>query len=171
MPIEADIPLEIDNYQKKIIFGLTPRQLVCLGLAFLLAGGVFVLSILVLGQDSHDAGWLIIAAVSPALAIGFIRPDGAPFEQFLARRLRHYLWPAHLYYTAEPEPNQDMGDTKRKGGARHANHPTARAAENTFRYRGKGKRRETARRIKAAKKEYRKAAALAKQAAGRAGRA
>lgn len=175
MPIEADIPLEIDNYQKKIIFGLTLRQLVCLGLALLMAGGVFALFVLVLGQDSQDAGWLIMAAVSPALAVGFVRPDGAPFEQFLARGLRHRLWPSRLYYTAEPEPGQDTENrnTKRKGGIKHVSHPTARAAENTFRYRGaggKGKRKQTARRVKAAKKEYRQAAARAKQAscAGRA---
>lgn len=172
MPIEADIPLEIDNYQKKLVFGLTPRQLVCLIATGLVAAGVFALFVLVLGLDTHDAGWFIMAAVIPTLALGFVRPDGAPFEQFLARKLRHHLRTNRLCYTAEPGPApSECQKTKRKGGIRHAAHPM----ENTYRSRPeasrKRRRRETARHIKAAKKEYRQASAKARQARRRAARA
>ena len=93
MPIEADIPLEIERYQKKVIWGLTLRQLCCLPVALALALGTFFLCTVVLGLRPEDSGWAVMLAASPALATGFIQPHGEPFERFLARRLRHYLWP------------------------------------------------------------------------------
>lgn len=167
MPIETDIPIEIDEYQKKVIFGLTGRQLLCLVLAVALGIAVFFLGATVLGLPEDMAGWVLIGTVTPIFLIGFIRPGGEPFERYLSRKLRRAFWPNRLCYAAEPAAFGP--DNLKQGGKRkHESNPAARAAENTIRFRagGRERRKETKRRIKAAEKEYRQAAARARRAAG-----
>lgn len=168
MPIESDIPLEIDRYEKKIVFGLTARQLIGLALALPLAAGAYFLFIHVLGLSSDIGGWLVMLAAAPPLAVGFIRIQEEPFERVLARALRRYLRPTLLCYTADPCPAPDGGAIKRKGGISHGAHPIPPGGENTYRFRpGQGrkrKRKQTARRIKAAEKEYRQAVRAARAA-------
>lgn len=165
MPIEADIPLEIDGYQKKIVFGLTLRQLICLPVAILMAVGAFFLCTGVLGLPQDTVGWPVILAAAPALAVGFVRPHGEPFERVFLRRLRRVLGPSRLCYSAEPD--LETPTTIRKGGTSYGYHPPV--GENTFRYRPsradrKRKRKQAACRIAAAQKEYRAAAAQARRA-------
>lgn len=170
MPIETDIPLEIDRYRKKLVFGLTGRQFVCLALALLLAGGAYALCTILLRMDTDDAGWVVMLVAIPALTIGFVEPGGEPFERIARRKLRHALWSGHLHYAALPGPCGGRAEKERKGGTRHGADPTARAAEATYRFRRskvgrKRKRRQTARRIQAAQKEHRRATARARQTA------
>ena len=165
MPIESDIPLEIERYQKKIVFGLTVRQLIGLVIALPLAAGAYFLCGRVLGWSMDSAGWLVMLCAMTPLAAGFIQPHGEPLERVLARKLRRALHPGLLCYTAQPEGAETA---TQKGGVRHDAASLVRGGENTRRYRPgsdrKRKRKQTACHIQAAKKEYRQAKARAKQA-------
>lgn len=111
MPIEVDIPIEIDDYRKKIVFGLTGRQLLCVPAALLVGIGVFY-ALVHLGLSYDTTSWFVMLAVTPFLAVGFIRPGGEPFEKWLGRRLRRHLGQNKLYYVAEIE----WGSPTEKGG-------------------------------------------------------
>lgn len=172
MPIESEIPMEIESYQKKVLAGMTLRQLLCLGLAIGLAIVAFFLSVHVFCLSTKAAGRIDIVVVCLPLAVGFIRPEGENFERVLLRTLRHHLSKNRLYYAAEPIPFEATADSKqtklkRKGGHRHGTNPTACAGEYTHCFRRdkgeKDRRKQTKSRIKAAQKEYRQAAARARR--------
>lgn len=87
--IAVRIPKEIKSYREKIIGGLTARQLVT---------GVFTLGICIplymKGRDFINEellSWLIIAIAVPLGAIGFVRPNGMPFEKFIVVIIKQSL--------------------------------------------------------------------------------
>lgn len=77
------VPDEIRNVRDPIVFGMTGREILCLtgGLA------VAVLVSFVLFGLLHCRGkiWLVIPAIiaSPLFILGFVRPGGLFFEDFL----------------------------------------------------------------------------------------
>lgn len=177
MPIESEIPVEIEKYEKKIAFGLTARQLIFLPLALALAVGSYFVCTLKLKLSTDTTSWVVILLAMPMLALGFVRPHGEPFEQFVRLKIRQYLWRSHLYYAAHPTPFEPVvtNTTSQKGGDKRVPDQTSQAAECTRLYRTdarqwKRKRKQTAQRIKAAKKEYRQAKARARRAERASGR-
>lgn len=100
MPIEVDIPLEISSYKKKIIFGLSIRQLVTLPIAILVSTLSFFVFVSKLGMTIDSASWFIMLLTAPPLAIGFLQPHGEPFEKWFIHRLHRILQPQKLYYIA-----------------------------------------------------------------------
>lgn len=166
MPIRVNIPMEIDDYQKKIIWGLTLRQLICLPLAILLGAVIFFAGTR-LGLTIDAASWLVILGVLPVGAVGFVRPNDEPFETWLQLRLRHYLAPSRLLYTADVT----WAKSEQKGVAGDAltfipkKQPRGSELQQQFvPGRSKGKRKQTKKRIKAARKEYREAIKAARAA-------
>lgn len=155
MPIEVDIPIEIDDYRKKIVFGLTARQLLWTPAA-LFVGVVVFYSLVHLGLSYDSTSWFVMLAVTPCLAIGFFRPGGEPFEKWLSRRLRRQLGQNKLYYTADIEwdaPTEKGGYTfvipkKCPGYCSEAARYIPGGAKT---------RKQTKERIAAAAKEYRAA--------------
>lgn len=101
MPIEVNIPIEISAYTKKVVFGLTIRQLIALPLAILISLGSYFIFIKGMGMTIDNASWFIIGLAIPPLAIGFIQPGGEPFEQWFSLRIRRICGKQKLYYSAE----------------------------------------------------------------------
>lgn len=137
MPIETDIPMEIETYRKKLLFGLTGR---------------------------------------PLLAVGFLRPQGVSFEEFLYLQLRRYTWPSRLPYEAETEHireiRRERGDPVGDHGHAEKADKTGATGECTYRYRqstGRRRkhRREARRAIRAACREARAARRRARREARR----
>ena len=79
----------IRDYQEKIIFGLSIRQLGFTSLAVAVGiGSYFVLTHL-LSVPLSIASYCIVAVCAPFMALGFIRIHGRTFEQHLLLVYRH----------------------------------------------------------------------------------
>lgn len=80
--LETKIPQDIRDYEEKIIFGMSGRKLLCIGIAL----GISIVSGFLLvkcaGLPFSIASYPIILLVLPVLAIGFLRKDGQPFEKY-----------------------------------------------------------------------------------------
>lgn len=98
MAIEVRIPKEITEYREKIMFGMSVRQLVCAALAVALAVGMGFLLTKVFGMTIDTASYGIILVVLPVLAIGFVRREDMPFEQYMRLILRHRFSRNRLAY-------------------------------------------------------------------------
>lgn len=182
MPIETDIPIEIETYRKKIIFGLTGRQLICGVAALALSIGLYFLCTRRLSLNDEITGWIIMAADVPLLAVGFVRFQGMPFEEFLSLQIRRCTWMRRLPYETETEfycetetkkeRSESVGDQKSAG----KDDTACPASECSVRYVGSAResrshRRAASQRIKDAAKESRTAKRAAKRAEKRASRA
>ena len=71
MSLSVKIPKEIREYQEKIIFGLSLRQLLCTSLAVILALATYWLGIYVFAYQRSVVEYLVIAQSIPLMAIGF----------------------------------------------------------------------------------------------------
>jgi len=89
MSIEVRIPKEITEYQEKIIFGMSVRQLICLSSAVVLSIGTYILLTSVLGLSMNVASYVIVIESLPLMAIGFLRKNGLTFEKYAALFIRH----------------------------------------------------------------------------------
>jgi hypothetical protein len=195
MAISVPIPKEITEYEEKIMFGLSLRKLICFSSAVVLGIGTYFLCTKVFGLTMDTASYIIIVEALPLMALGFIKKDGMPFEQYFALLIRHKTGRNQLSYETEllvddmPDPVTEPIERKSKyawifekeTGAAGTNHKLtrkerkARAAirecaifEITKKSR-KRKGKETRRTIKAAKQEYRAAKRRAKKAAKKSG--
>lgn len=178
MPIETDIPMEIDTYRKKILFGLTGRQLLCGVAAAALSIGIYFLCTRQLGLSTDFTGWLIMAVAAPLLAMGFLRPQGVAFEEFLHLQLRQYTWPSRLPYEAETahicqkkiKKESNRGDTVDNHGCAEKADKAGATGECTLRYIANTRKRRDHRRaarrcIRAALREARASRRRAKREA------
>lgn len=108
MAIEVDIPVEIEDYEEKILFGLSLRQLLCLGGAVVLSIGSYFIATKIFGLSMNTASYLIILEALPLMCIGFIRKDGQPFEKYFGLFLRQKIGNNKLFYASSP----NIGDVK-----------------------------------------------------------
>lgn len=162
MPLETEVPVELDRIKRKVMLGLTMRKLVCLALALGVTGGITYLSFR-FELNTQVTGWLIIVLAGLPFALGVLEPGGVPPEQYLLRKLRHLLTPSRLCYRAEP-----VWITTPKEGGKKLYGKTPMEAQNTVWFdpdaRRKERRKQTVRRIKNAQSEHK----AAEKAAGRA---
>ena len=113
MAIEVDIPMEIENYKEKIIFGMSLRQLVCFSSAVVAGVGAYFVCTKALHMSMDAASYVIIFLAMPLMALGFIKKDGQPFEKYLALMLRQRIGNNKLSYSTETELQQES-NTERK---------------------------------------------------------
>ena len=97
--MEIEINKEIREYNESIFFGLNKRQCVCSG--FALAFSVFLY--LMLSPFMPTAAWSLICLLgsAPIAAIGFVRYNGLPAEQFVLLFLRYVFSPRHIVFVSE----------------------------------------------------------------------
>lgn len=101
MPIEVEIPLEITDYKRKVILGLSLRQLATLPIAIVVSILSFIILVNKLGMTIDNASWFIMLLAVPPLSIGFLQPNGEPFERWFLRKLHRLLEPQKLYYSTD----------------------------------------------------------------------
>ena len=114
MAIEIDIPIEIEDYQEKIIFGMSLRQLSCFSAAVALGIGTYFLCTKAMGMTMDSASYVIIFEALPLMAFGFIRKDGQPFEKYFALIVRHQIGNKKLPFTVKLAQLEDAPDGKMK---------------------------------------------------------
>lgn len=82
--ISTKINFEITEYHEKIFAGLSIRQLVCFGIAIVLAVATFAVGIYYFGATADTLSYIVMIEVVPFLGFGFIRRNGYPFEKLVA---------------------------------------------------------------------------------------
>ena len=173
MAIEVRIPKEITEYREKIVFGMSIRKLVCLGIAIALCVGTYLLLTMVLSVSADAAGYVVILEAIPLMALGFLEKDGMPFEKYFALWLRSTIGNNKLCYQTEliidhiPPPAPDAKKTleRKSRDVKSNGHPPKRkkTAERecqifTIAKKDRAAKRKTVRRaIKEARKEYKSA--------------
>lgn len=76
----AKIPKEIEEYEAKVLFGLTSRQIKWGALALVLGGTVYFLGHFFISNDILS--WLIMLCVAIPFTCGFIPIQGMPADDF-----------------------------------------------------------------------------------------
>ena len=97
--MEIEINKEIRNYSESIFFGLNMRQCIFSGLAV----GFSILLYFILSPFMPAAAWSLICIFvsSPIAAIGFVKYNGLPAEQFIVLFLRYLFAPKHIVFVTE----------------------------------------------------------------------
>lgn len=99
MAIDVRIPKEITEYQEKILFGMSIRQLICAFVAVVVGGGTYMLLQEPIGPD--NASTVLMFEVLPIFAFGFIKPKGFKTEQYLKILIKHRFTPQKRIYKNE----------------------------------------------------------------------
>lgn len=91
MAFSVKVPKEIEDYQEKIIAGLSARKLISFCAALVCAALVFVVCKFLIGMSVETSGYLVMFAVIPPLAFGFFKKNGYYFEEYSLLLLRYYF--------------------------------------------------------------------------------
>ena len=149
MAIQAQIRKDINEYQPKLFFGMSARQLVFSAAGIGAGIGSYFLLSIVIGKEL--AGYAVITLVSPLFALGFIKIDGDPFEKYLLKLYQFTIYPKARVYTSHifhrpvgcrPElSRKEMRNEKKAKKQRHTGETsieeydvTARQRENAAAY-------------------------------------
>ena len=91
------VPKDLAKVRSKLIFNLTPRQLICFGSAAIIGVPVYFLTRGTLG--SSLATMLLVALTLPFFFLAMYEKDGQPFEKVLWTMIQaKYLYPAERPY-------------------------------------------------------------------------
>ena len=152
MAIEVKVPKEITEYQEKILFGLSIRQLLASTLAVVMTLGLYPFLIKSLGKDTGQI--LVIMLVAPIWAIGFIKKNNMTFEKYAMNVVKHYFSQKKRYYATnlnkfiiEERENEDVKHKKENKSEYESWISTKRER--------KQKLKKTKKQIRQAKKEFR----------------
>jgi hypothetical protein len=98
--MEVKINREIRDYTEAIFFGLSLRQCICSILACGVAVGLYFGLKVVLGLEA--VSWVCMVAAAPFAAMGFVKYNGLPLEQFALAWFRSViLTPRYLTLDCE----------------------------------------------------------------------
>lgn len=114
------VPKEIKEYEEKLLFGLTLRNLIWGGLAIITGLATYFPLRFLLGQEL--ASYLIMAIVIPLFACGFLKVQGMAFDKYLRLMIDYYFHKQVLVYenfagwieTFERKENDDVSKKERK---------------------------------------------------------
>lgn len=169
--ISVPVPKEITEYKEKIIFGLSFRQLICIALAIVTGIVTYLFCTFVLKLPLDISGYVVMIAALPAIALGFIRKNGLPFEKYALLFLRAQFGTCKLPYQEKAlfckvAPKKDL-TKERKSNVRTK---TRKNLKTEYLYAptkgGRKKALKAARRsVKAAQQELRQAVIQAEKGA------
>lgn len=87
--LEAKIHKEITEYEGKIFFGMTGKQIICVLTACVINIPLFFLLYKSLGVEI--TGYICIIVAAPIIAIGFFKYKGVSFTTLVRRIFRFYI--------------------------------------------------------------------------------
>lgn len=106
----AQMPKEIKEYEGKILFGLSIRQALFLGLTIIVClGSNFLLTRF---MDSETASWFVMLLSAPILACGFIKKNSMTFNQYCRVMFTYNFSIQKLKYDCESPSKK--GESKRE---------------------------------------------------------
>ena len=95
----VQIPKDFDVVKKKLVFGLTKRQVICFAIGFALGLPVFFLTKNALGLTTAITLMGLVAA--PAIFCGLYYKNGLYFEQVVKNMIAFYKNPQVRIYKSE----------------------------------------------------------------------
>lgn len=96
----VQIPRDITKVKNKVAFGLTMRQLVCVGLALLIGVPGFWYGRKIVGDDI--AFYAVFTLACPLGLMAFYEKDGVPLEKFIVIMIKaRYLRPRTRIYQTD----------------------------------------------------------------------
>ena len=117
----VSIPKDLTELKSKVMFNLTKRQAVCLGIAAALGLPFYFLTKGHIGTSTAATGMVLI--MLPAFFFAMYEKDGLPFEKLLMNMLSVKLFhPAIRRYEVENlyEVGEEITHSKsEKGGGKH----------------------------------------------------
>lgn len=99
MAIEVPVRKEIASFESRPAFGMTPRQLVCFGVAIPLGIGGYLLFNHLWG--SRPASSLVILLLLPIFVFGLFKKDGYTLEKYVRIVWAHRYLPQKTLYKTE----------------------------------------------------------------------
>ncbi|MBS5632611.1 PrgI family protein [Enterocloster bolteae] len=189
MSLETKIHKDINEYQEKILFGMSIRQLICALVSALLSVATGYIMTKKLGFTMDSASYVIILECMPIMALGFVRINGFTAEQYFKLLVKHYTGISRRKYRTVLEVDT-IGQTGKEGKyVKRVEKKTGTAAgrkysrgerkqernrreADLFKITTKSRKRkcqEAKRKIKAARQEYRTSKRRFKKAAKKGG--
>ncbi|MBO1085018.1 PrgI family protein [Enterococcus mundtii] len=98
MAIEVVIRKEIKEYQEKIFFGFSLRQVIVIALALIVILPVGLVNHFIWSYSIDDLGIVLMFFTSPILSVGWIKKNQLPLEKYLLIRWRHLIATKHYPY-------------------------------------------------------------------------
>ena len=88
MSIKVEIPKEIKEYKTKPFLNMSVRQLICFFSAIVLAVPTFLLLTITFKINAFIVSFVIVCEALPFAALGFIKKNKLPFEQYFKLKMR-----------------------------------------------------------------------------------
>ena len=110
--MEIEINKEIRNYSESIFFGLNMRQCIFSGLAVAFS----ILLYFILSPFMAAAAWSLVCLLgsAPIAALGFVKYNGLPAEQFIVLFLRYLFAPKRIVFVSEQKIRRKLKDENTK---------------------------------------------------------
>lgn len=99
--IYVKVPKEIKEYEEKILFNLSIRQLIFGGISISLGVGFYFLMINFCHVPSQIASYIVMIVVVPGFACGWIEIHGMKFDKYLKIVYSFYSRKQKLKYSDE----------------------------------------------------------------------
>ena len=91
MAIEVKIHKDINEYQEKIIMGMSMKQLISVLIAIVVNFLIGFFMIRVLGLEMMVVSWFMIIASIPIVAFGWYKKNGMSFKVYINYFLKYHL--------------------------------------------------------------------------------
>ncbi|MCU7194811.1 hypothetical protein GMA43_11885 [Turicibacter sanguinis] len=165
MSLEVKIPKEITEYEGKIIFGLTGRQILA---SFVAIGTMLIIYPNVTKLLGEKVGQPIaMLIIVPIWLVGFVKKDGLSFEKYALNIIRFYFSKKKRYFSTDL--NKILKDFEiEQGVKKNVKKHTKTNFKECREWKSSTKDqkfhiKESRKQIRRAKKEYRKAKSKHKQ--------
>ncbi|MGM9903247.1 MAG: PrgI family protein [Enterococcus sp.] len=120
LALEVAVRKEIKEYQEKIFFGFSLRQLIAISCTLSIVVPIVVFNHLIWKRSIDDLGFVLMVFSGPILSIGWIRKNQLPMEKYLQVRWRYLkLAKSYPYQSCQLEEfYETMGKRSRKESRR-----------------------------------------------------
>lgn len=111
MALEIRVHKDFMQYQSKVMWGMTWRQIALVGAVGIPAFGLYALCVWLGAPDVGQ--WILIVVAVPVVLFGWIRPKGLMFEQYARYVLNSYQQTNRLPYVTVSCENAEISRSQK----------------------------------------------------------
>ena len=133
--LEAKIHKEITEFEGKIFFGMTGKQIICVLIACAVVIPIFFLLSGSIGVEL--TGYICIIIAAPIMAVGFLKIKGRTFTEIVKMYFNFYLKNAKLKYVSNCDVDYLKKEVNSNGKGKRNNRkvkPGDECTETRLRY-------------------------------------
>ena len=91
--MDVKVPKDIKQYQEKVIFGMSWRQLICTGMALVIVLPLYYF-MRKKGYSDDTIGWIVMGVSMPIFSIGWFTFHNMPVEKYVLEVFKfEFLYP------------------------------------------------------------------------------